>query len=224
MRIWEWNGDEFDCTHILAYRQNHPVQSLAFNFDGSCVAATGDNCVMIWNLYETEEKAVTFETRKYADLSSVAFSPAAANGSILVAVEKDNALWAWDVENKKRVNKLEEQVDDPESVAFSSDGKKLAVGSKLGRVEMYDTSTWSRRFDNIQVGSSGNRISMDNISFSPNGFQFCALGDNIEEEQFNDEFAQDYDCELDDSELQELMREENLVYMPETLFIFKYGL
>jgi hypothetical protein len=221
VRIWEWNEGEFNCINIFTYGGEY-VNSVAFNFDGSRVAATGGNLVMIWNLYKEEKPEILKTDNK---LNSVAFSPAAANGSILVALnEREDEIYVWEVKNKTHMTTLRSQVRRPDLIkylsmaAFSLDGEKLAVGDILGLVTIYSTSTWEHQY-NIQVGDHRNRIIMEKIAFSPNGFQMCALGDNVDEEDFNYEIEElplnPWDPWEDD-----IVRP----YVPETLFIFKYGL
>jgi WD40 repeat protein len=59
----------------------------------------------------------------------------------------DGAVWLWDVPKRKRKDVLQVGGTHADSVAFSSDGKLLAVGCSNGTVQVWDSGTGKKRSD-----------------------------------------------------------------------------
>jgi hypothetical protein len=158
-----------------------PVAKVRFAPDGKSLITTGGPCdksseVMIWNL---ATKAVThipeLEHHKH-HLLSLAISP---DSQVIVTDCTHPTFVPWDLAQGKYVlDKYPMLKPYPASVAFSPDGKLLAVGGaqrwdkvrEPGELKIYDVPGWDKK-EWIEhkpgiVGTFGGQLS---VSFSPDG-------------------------------------------------------
>lgn len=100
------------------------VDALVFNPDNTLLASgSGDLTVKVWNV-ETGEAVRVFEGHTH-QISDVAFSP---NGNILASSSWDGTVKLWNLKTRRH-RTLEIAAGRVNGVAFSSDGKKLAIAS-----------------------------------------------------------------------------------------------
>ncbi|HBP19927.1 MAG TPA: hypothetical protein DEA08_19315, partial [Planctomycetes bacterium] len=137
IRVWRWRTG-----HLLgawATEAGDPsaedwpgkISSLAFSPDGGrLVCAKAGSEVEVWSLSSSEGRLHAKLLRKQAcegSPTALAISPDGA----LVAHSESDAVRVWTLTEGRRVAKLE-GLDDPIDLAFSPDGKALAVASQRG--------------------------------------------------------------------------------------------
>jgi WD40 repeat protein len=141
--------------------QEHSIRSAAFSPDGRSLAADCDDGIP--RLYET---ATGHERRRYSGLSAwpsardtevivpgaarlfdiemgmgdfaqgqIAVSP---NGRLLAHCRQGGVIAVWDIAAKKEVGQLKGHQADVSTLAFSTDGKTLASGSRDTTVLVWD--------------------------------------------------------------------------------------
>jgi eukaryotic-like serine/threonine-protein kinase len=117
---------------------------VVFSPDGKRLVSGGlDNTVKVWDA-QTGQEILTIKSHTDA-VSSVAFSP---DGKRLVSGSWDNTLKVWDAQTGQETLTLKGHTGRSvafipagrfESVAFSSDGKRLASsGSQDGAIKVWD--------------------------------------------------------------------------------------
>jgi len=158
------------------------IYCVAFSADGKCIATgTGGRApdgqhrggtVKLWDVTARKEKAVLLDG---ALLTSVAFSP---NSKHLASADQFGNVVLWDVGSGKRTptlqtfnpRKVEETANPTYSVAFSPDGKTLAVGTVKG------LKLWHMQDDRKAVAVDGPGASVWSVAFSPDGKTLATSG------------------------------------------------
>jgi WD40 repeat protein len=98
---------------------------------------------------------------------SVAFSP---DGKFLLTAAQDSRVKVWKMNGTVPVADGHEIATNGQAyIAFSADGKRLAVGSKLGQLTLHDTSTWA-----IIGSPTGLTGHIEGVGFSPDGTKIFA--------------------------------------------------
>ncbi len=150
------------------------VVHLAFNPEGTQIAATltGRNGVRIWNW---RQGGVPLVDSNYGDSS---FGAAWAAGGLLATASYDGKLRLYRVEAAK-LNKLVEVASPggarPHRVAFSPDGRSLAVGhADSARVSVLDSTTLALQFEASAAGISNGQLPL--VAFSADGKSLAAAG------------------------------------------------
>src|SRR5262249_22182665 len=127
----------------LARLQGHsrPVYGVACSPDGRRVASIGqDGALILWNV--ATEKVLWKEGLVSATpCMAPAFSP---DGKSLAA-PVGSTIGLWNVATGKRLRKQDEHEQSIHAVAFSPNGRLLAVGSDDGTVSLWDVATRKRR-------------------------------------------------------------------------------
>jgi len=163
------------------------VNSVAFSPDGTLLAAaTGNDCawvssagIRLWTVATGREKA--FLKGHTGPVNSVAFSP---DGRILASGSFDNTIRLWDVATgnntatMKAVPKISITVNgsstvgvavSANSIAFSPDGRTLAVGNGDSTVGLWDVATHRR------ITDLPDHIGLTTVAFRPDG-KLLAVG------------------------------------------------
>ena len=155
----ELRDPHFGALHTTL-RHDSPVNSIAFNPDGSLLASgSGDNVVRLW-IPDTETLQATLHGHA-ASVLSVAFS---SDGSLLASGSADGTIRIWTPHTETLQATLHEHTASVLSVAFSPDGSLLASGSGDGTVRLWDLVT-----ETLQATLYGHMASVSSITFSPDG-------------------------------------------------------
>ncbi|MHB8969188.1 MAG: protein kinase domain-containing protein [Pirellulaceae bacterium] len=114
--------------------RGHPqrVCSLAFSPSGRWLASGGDE-VIIWDVLTGKEVTRVLEVADRR-INGLCFSP---DGSMLAVVGSSNLAQLVDTRNWRVLQSLD-HVDEVWSVAFSPDGRSLAIGDKAGNLSIWN--------------------------------------------------------------------------------------
>ena len=141
-------------------RHDSPVNSIAFNPDGSLLASgSGDNVVRLW-IPDAETLQATLHGHT-ASVLSVAFSP---DGSLLASGSADGTVRLWNPHTEALQATLHGHTASVLSVAFSPDGLLLASGSADGTVRLWNLVT-----ETLQATLEAHMASVLSVTFSPDG-------------------------------------------------------
>ena len=141
-------------------RHDLPVNSIAFNPDGSLLASgSGDNVVRLW-IPDTETLQATLHGHA-ASVLSVAFS---SDGLLLASGSADGTVRLWNPHTEALQATLHGHTASVLSVAFSPDGLLLASGSANGTVRLWNLVT-----ETLQATLEAHMASVLSVAFSPDG-------------------------------------------------------
>ena len=151
------------------------VKSIAFNPNGKFLASgSGDNTIKLWDA-TTGTELLTLYEEKELGIEAIAFNP--VNGEMLASGSIQDKVSLWNISTGKKIRTLVSGLDSISSVAFSPDGKTLAVGGSIGRyegaMELWDVSTGIKRSIPKQFSDWINCV-----AFSPDGKVLVAAGDS----------------------------------------------
>jgi WD40 repeat protein/tRNA A-37 threonylcarbamoyl transferase component Bud32 len=169
LRNWEWGRLKFLCQiPAMTIRGNlGAVTCLAFSPDNKWIASgASDKTVRIWNAEDGSQlKSLTGHSGTVRYLS---FSP---DGKQIASASFDRTVRIWDWQTGREILSLDlsrawwlpQSSTDPRSVAFSPDGKRLAVGCS-GAISIWDIETSEQRTSlTFQSGP------LTSLAFSPDG-------------------------------------------------------
>jgi RNA polymerase sigma factor (sigma-70 family) len=176
--LWELaTGKEL---HVLAGKE-HFVQTVAFSPDRKLVASGAEGGgLYLWDVNTGKEvRALKGHTH---DVTSLAFSP---DGETLVSGGHDHQVRLWEVKTGKELNKWQTNADAADNevglvlrrgvleprpregilaVAFSPNGKTVAVGNQDGALRLLDVTAGK-----VSVNISNNGQAVNSVAFSPDG-------------------------------------------------------
>lgn len=153
------------------------ARTAAFSPNGKYVAtADRENAVIIWDIKTHQPIAPPLfgsdhVYRMYSGVFALAFSP---DSKWLAAASWDGNLYIWDISNAEsgiRVLSFTEGLNYISSMAFSQDGKKLAIGGSI--VTMWNVDAQGQLSSKSEI--SDLEGSVTSIAFSPDG-RFLAVG------------------------------------------------
>ncbi|HUK82293.1 MAG TPA: tetratricopeptide repeat protein, partial [Verrucomicrobiae bacterium] len=149
---------------------------LAFSPDGKTLAIGYEGRIVLRNVADGSEILLKAHPQGVFDL---AFSP---DGNTVASVGPDGNAFLWDlVSHQQKLNIKPTAKGDGDSlwqtaVAFSPDGKMLAIGSQFGLVKLYDPDTGRERAMLERFELAVNQIW--SLGFSPDG-RSLAAGDAL---------------------------------------------
>ena len=131
---------------LLGHRDS-TVTALEFSADGrilasafsSSIANTSDKrTILLWDVESGEEiRAMNGST---GSVITMAFHP---DGHSLAAIQRLNNFYGlvlWNADSGREIERITTQ-SDPTTIAFSPDGKLLAIGTRSGHIEIRDLTT-----------------------------------------------------------------------------------
>jgi RNA polymerase sigma factor (sigma-70 family) len=170
--LWETSGGlelrRFPAHGVLG------VSALTFAPDGRVLAsAGGDWAIRLWDPSTGKELACLGKTDV---IVALAFSP---DAKLLASGMADGVAHLWDLTTRKEVRRIQVEGTVASGVAFTPDGKRLAVASRnnaspqqcRGGIELFDARTgqFVRRF-------AGRRHNFDAVALSPDGAKLAGIG------------------------------------------------
>jgi WD40 repeat protein len=134
-RVWEVaSGKQI----LLLSGNTSQVNSVAFSPDGTKVL-TGSNTVRLWNI-SIDKQQITFTAP--AGITTSALAP---DGMTILVGDANGNTGLWDLDTGKLLRNFPKDSHDVKSVAFSPDGKVVALSLRSGPnrvdVNLYDLST-----------------------------------------------------------------------------------
>lgn len=138
------------------------VTALLFSADGKTLVSAGDDkLIVVWDL-EKEEARFTLKGHT-GTIQEIALS---ADGKMLASVGYDKSVRVWDLTKGKQSAELTStDVSEGYSVAFSPDGKTLAVGTGYP----YVVRLWDLAKNKKTADLKGHRSYVRGVAFSPDG-------------------------------------------------------
>jgi WD40 repeat protein len=157
IRLWSLSANKVVRT-IAATKKNF-IGGVAFAPDGKQIALHADNeLVGLWDIESGKELGRC--PQEVAVIDQICFSPSGG----LVGVVSDSVGFVWDI-NSGKTWKSEQPV---RSLAFSPDGKSIALGFNTVRLAEASSGRSSREFGKVE----GQVVS---LGFSPDGAQLLAV-------------------------------------------------
>ena len=156
-----WNVATGEDTYKF-YPSGEAVYSVDLSPDGQTLVTATTEEKRAGGVYllhiRTQRRLKTFSISKYT--FSAVFSPDGRT----IAVSVGRNIWLWDPRSGERLRNFTGHTDWVLSLAFSSNGKTLASGSKDNTIRLWDVATG----DHKQT-LTGHRDVVQSVSFSPNG-------------------------------------------------------
>jgi len=164
-------SDPVESTHPVVLRgHTQLVEAVAFAPDGSTLASCGwDNSVHIWDVARLNDgsKAERAILPHGSVQFAVAFSP---DGKLLTACGQ-NSLTIWSSELGRYTPVMETEGHTYRCLAFSPDGRTLALGVDDGSVQFWDVSSRTER-----LVVRGHADVVRSVAFSPDGRHLVSSG------------------------------------------------
>ena len=155
IRLWNVYTGQL---RVTLTRYVNDVNAIAFSSDGKTLAIANANEILLWDA-ETGQQ----HTRLAGHAGSVKAMAFMSDGKQLVSVSQDGTLRIWDILMGQHKS-FDVGLNEYPNVAFSSDGKTLAVAHKyIRRIELWDTDTGQFLRAFRTAGS------VDTLAFSPSG-------------------------------------------------------
>jgi WD40 repeat protein len=174
-KILLWSLPEGKLLHTLPVERQ--VRALAMSPDGKLIASAGDDRVV--QLWETDSGKPAASLRDHTDwVLCLRFNPA---GNLLASGGHDGLVRLWDVAAGKKLRDLPgTPVPPPKvppepvtilSVAFSPDGKELAIGSANGQIRLVSVADGKL----LRV-LAGHTSAVADLAFHPSGTVLASAG------------------------------------------------
>ena len=176
LRSWEWNYTNWLGSRNSAQREflgsKDYVGSIAYSPDGQYIVATNNNdTILLWDSI-TEELLWSKMLKSDSKLLEVAFSP--TNPYLFATCFSSGKVALWDLSTRKQVQiffsgDIETSVGGGD-LAFSPDGNSIIVGSKNGKLELWNI------IDGELIWSVNHKEPIYWIDFNPDGQHVASAG------------------------------------------------
>ncbi|XZE55083.1 protein kinase domain-containing protein [Planctomycetaceae bacterium SH139] len=156
VRLWNTRSKQLK----VLTGHNGVITSVAFSPNGSSIAsASNDSTVRLWNANTGRLK---FELEGLDIQTSVSFSP---DGAKIVSGDWNGKIQFWDTNSGDRIgNPIQASGSKIWSIAFTSDGEKMALGCSDGQIRLCDASNPRE----MKV-FTGHTDAVTSVSFNQNG-------------------------------------------------------
>jgi WD40 repeat protein/class 3 adenylate cyclase len=141
--------------------------AVAFSADGRQLAAAFAETARIWNV----RTRARVDVSSRSTIESLAFS---ANGNTLAAARLNDPPALWDLRRPSAPPRVLANVGDALSIAYSSDGRRLAAGTAQGQVMLLD----ARTLRPLPVRLEGHTGPVRSVAFSPSGAALASASDD----------------------------------------------
>lgn len=159
-----WDAATGKCLRVLKGHRASVSYSV-FSPDGRKIATTSDDSTArIWDA--ATGKCLRILKGHKGNVYNPSFSP---DGRSVATTSQDSTIRIWDVQTGKQIKMFRDDVWVP-AVAFSCDGKYLAVSNKCS-IKILNTTNYEQIKELMQPDSTFFEI--DNIEFSPDGQYVC---------------------------------------------------
>ena len=140
--VWVYNVEEEAEPALFTGHTGH-VNALAFSQDGKMLASGGFNnpIIQLWDVNTGSQNTILTSTESL--LSSIAAIAFSQDNTTLISLSRVE-ITRWDVNTGSQVSKSP-GISEYESVVFSQDGSSFAIGTREGRIRLWDAMTGRQR-------------------------------------------------------------------------------
>jgi WD40 repeat protein len=134
LKLWKLSLGKPSDKPFDQFQTQQPIQSVAFSPNGKKVA-TGENQGVL-KLWDKKGNLLDQLPTQQTNINRLVFSP---DSNLIATIGQDSTLKLWDTSDKSddKLTQISTRVDrDVENVAFSQDGKFLAIGRNNGSIEL----------------------------------------------------------------------------------------
>src|SRR5262249_36512555 len=141
------------------------VGSLVFVLGGKVLASAGaDGTVRLWDVTKWEQKRVI-------DTQARAMAASPDGKTLATCSYKDDVVRFWDTDSGKKVGELVTGGQPMNTLTFSPDGKRLAVGAMSLTIRQWDIASGKE-----VLPLPGHREAVHTVVFSPDGKTLASRG------------------------------------------------
>ncbi|MEQ8751905.1 MAG: hypothetical protein RID09_00105 [Coleofasciculus sp. G1-WW12-02] len=134
LKLWTVSWGKLSNQSVDQFQTQQPIQSVAFSPNSKKVATAGSQGML--KLWDTNGNLLDQIPTQQTSITRLVFSP---NSNIIATIGQDGTLKLWDTSDKSEA-KLSLISTHPDqgvaNVAFSQDGKFLAIGRNNGSIEL----------------------------------------------------------------------------------------
>ncbi len=134
LKLWTVSWGKLSNQSVDQFQTQQPIQSVAFSPNNKKIATAGNQGLL--KLWDTKGNLLDQIPTQQTSITRLVFSP---NSNIIATIGQNSTLKLWDTSDKSEA-KLSlistHQAQGVANVAFSQDGKFLAIGRNNGSIEL----------------------------------------------------------------------------------------